>query len=720
MILKRRLLIIQIVILILSAVGYLVRPSVGLIPEFKPLSVTFPKQVDRGEIKVNYFAIADRGARMSEENYRNPYRNMFGGWLKKVQVESKGERPYFFVCLWRVLLFLGISTILAIFYPNLFTSSVLFIGICFLSLLCSLRLSEGWDEFYVNLSHARNLFESGSFSVNQFSKIEATVDTLPFLITGILGWLFNFDLQSIALSVSMAGTILVILASWLIVSHITCSKWVAWLSAFTIAVMPNVLWIGATGFMSILFSAHIMFSVYLCYLRPRRFAGFRHLAMGSLCLIRTEGILFACLAWLGDVVFRINLLFRSSGLRIRLVKILFFRGFFWAMPFVCLTVLRYFYFGSAIPLPILFKNTGGDFNYIREGLIRLESAVSGYNIGIAFVSLGGIASYGLASKIGFKRFLIVALSFVIFTLSYFAGGGDWFPDIWSRYLSPFLCFVIVFFISGTFLFATKVDFRDAPRPLLFFFRQRSGGGLVLKNMLLLLLISLLYWALGVFASTSDNFYATTRKQLNSTRDGWQRIQMLSYMGAYLRDTLPPGETVGSPEVATMPYFARKDLVCFLGVASPLVALSGLNPMTPGDRLHRKRSVDTIAIYQPAIFAAWGMEKRHDSARIPAYESAYNILKSEHLAQYHNDVMFYRMGSFKNLQKLGYEAFLLDVGDHTFYYWVHPRVLDYHVSALERVGFRRSGVMSAVYETSADIVTRFKGESDLIQRSKYLK
>jgi hypothetical protein len=68
-------------------------------------------------------------------------------------------------------------------------------------------VSQGWDEFFLNLRHSFWLAHGQGYSANALSHIESTVDFIPFFSIGVLGAL-GLPMPELAILYSLAGTAL--------------------------------------------------------------------------------------------------------------------------------------------------------------------------------------------------------------------------------------------------------------------------------------------------------------------------------------------------------------------------------------------------------------------------------------------------------------------------------------------------------------------------------
>jgi hypothetical protein len=262
-------------------------------------------------------------------------------------------------------------------------SAVLALGsISTLSIFVSLRLSEGWDEFFINLRHAYMLQHHGVYSINAQSLVEATVDLLPLVSTTVLSVLGMKPIDAF-ISLSLLGNAVVIIFSFLIVQKLTGDRTWALLAALALGLYPNVLWIGASGFSAVLFTGWILAASYFVLFTERRLVGL--ILLSTLTLVRTEGVLFAALLMSYVYVLKpLPEVWRTGDW-----KPVFRRGLvdgaIASAPFLLSLAARRVAFGHAIPNPISFKNTGFDRDYFGIGLDSFSEMATKHDLHLLVV-----------------------------------------------------------------------------------------------------------------------------------------------------------------------------------------------------------------------------------------------------------------------------------------------------------------------------------------------
>jgi hypothetical protein len=557
-----------------------------------------------------------------------------------------------------------------------------------LSIFLSFRIGQGWDEFFINLKHSYNLSLHGLYSANFSNHTEATVDFLPFLLVGLLNKIFKVPLVETAIFFSSLGNIMIIVVSFFVVFKLTKSNTPSFLASIIVALFPPVIYLGATGFMAGFFSGFLLLAIYWVSLKKGKYTFFGFVILGLLPLIRVESLLFSSLVYVFYLFLRaIRIFIKSTKKKRAIKKILRILAVYFVIvisPFLLLTAFRYIYFGSMIPNPVIFKNATGNIDYIRVGLQQLINTIKQYKFDLLFIFIGPTLLWFI-SFIQKKQIAII-LSLMIFILTYYSGGGDWFPITWSRYLMPFLLYGILLLISSLYIY-TK----------LYFNRSNIVFALILIFITLLIATS----------EKKSNVYLNSVKDISSSYDRWGRVNNLAEYGEFLKATTPQSAIIGSPEVATIMYFAERDIYDLLGVANPEIARTKLNPRTPGDILHRKRNLESIKETPPSILALWEM-----AFTLPRDFKSNNLVEitkfvqGSALSQDMIDISYYRTGSYAFLESLGYKSLTIIEGEKLYFYWVHKSLWDEHSSMLEKNNFKSVGDIKLSYTVSDYFSNRF--------------
>ncbi|MFU8798053.1 MAG: hypothetical protein ACNA7Y_05110 [Gammaproteobacteria bacterium] len=606
-----------------------------------------------------------------------PSQEILGGILAKIQAQSVKEFFSFFgVLLFSALICIRACTV----NPTQPAYRVFYLTfISLLSILVSLRVGQGWDELFVNLKHSFNLIHHNVFSVNVAEKTEGTVDFFPFLTIAFVHLLFKINLVSSAIIVSLMGNVLTIFVTYLYAKKLTNNAPLpTYLSPLLIALFPPIVFTGATGFMAGLFSGLVLLCAYWFFVLRGKWVWKAYVLLGLLTLFRTEAVLLAVLIWSGVTFIYFIKIFQKKfrkHLTIKIIKILAIRLAVVLLPFILTCLARFYYFDHLIPTPIVFKNTAGNFAYLKMGIEFYFEIISSLKLDKIFLVTGiPLISFLIKARLQTTIFFI---SVMLFCASYMIGGGDWFPTHWARYLAPMLVLLIASVLPTTYIFIQ--------------------GRAFINPMLILLTI-------GILVSYKLPSF------VNHIGNSWSRIDSLGTFGRFLDQTTEKKDVIASPEVATIMYFANRDLLDLLGVANRDIANSPLNPLSlPGDLLHRKRNFETIQNSLPTIIALYEMAflvgPNSDSS---TSEKIGAFVQTQFLGQGMLDIAYYRAGSFDSLITLGYTPLSIRMANYLFFYWVHKSSLSYHIAQLRALGFSQLDSIKLHYKYSEHITSRFKG------------
>lgn len=567
-----------------------------------------------------------------------------------------------------------------------------------LSILVSIHLSEGWDEFFINLRHAYMLLHHGIYSINAKSMIEATVDLIPLLATTLLGWV-GIELIDAFIVVSLLGNVSVVVFSYLLVRKLTQDRTWALFSALLIGLYPNVVWVGASGFSAVIFSGWILAASYFVLFTDRRLLGL--VLLSTLTLVRMEGILFAALLMayvyvvqpLPDIVRTGKW---KSALKRGLVD-----GSIVAFPFVLSLLVRHVVFGHAIPNPVSFKNTSLDSSYFASGLDRFTQMISNHDLHLmivltALLLLANVIAWRSNNKLeawrnGVGKLLALNLVIFLFILPYYVGGGDWFPVRWNRYGLPFnlvLFLTFMVLLYGAFSLGLK--------------RWLSSVGLFVFCFALVI---------GYHKSAQfrqDNYiYSTLPTVIHPFGGRWDRVDKLASIGQFLHDVLPAAAVVSSPEEATIMYFSSREMMGLLGVSNPDMTSMPFQPLNPGDILHRRRGYasvfknrpDVIALYEPVVVGDFGNN-------LSLNEKIHHALQNDMFNSGMVDIAYYRVGSFRALEKMGYRHVSISYADRIFSLFIGKRIYDDFVKNILAKGFKYIGSDSIHYSVNPDLSKKY--------------
>lgn len=613
-------------------------------------------------------------------------KNIFYGWLLWIQGLQEAQ---FLSIVSHFLIAIGILALVTLFYKSRLVVVTALTTITSLSVFLSIRLSEGWDEFFINLRHAFMLAHHGVYSINSSNLIEATVDLFPLLFTALLG-MAGVDLVDGFLLTSLIGNTLVIFTSYAIVFSLTKDCLWALFGGLVVGLYPNVIWVGGTGFTAVLFSGWILAGCYFYALINRRYLGLFFLS--TLTLIRTEGILFSFLILLFIFAFNLFIKNRKDNFHL-IIKRYLIDGLVISLPFIVSSLIRKSFFGYFVPIPMLFKSTGFDKNYFASGMDRLSHVISSHDIHlmlvfVVFLVVGNLAVRGLrnSDKLpnSWKILLLLNLIAVIFITPYYMGGGDWFSYRWNRYGMPFnliLYLTILVYFYGLFSSLLK------------------GWKKTLALSIFLFSISLGYVA-SAKSQKNNIFFSTFLDLLNPSQVRWDRVDNLAELGVFLRKYLPTSAVVASPEEATIMYFSQRDMVGLLGVSNPIIANMPLQPFSPGDILHRKRAIDAIYITRPDVIAVWEpVLKKKFEENSALGKNIGNALQAEVFEGGKVDVAYYRIGSYQYLEDLGYRHIAVVMQNSLYSLFINDKIFNMTMDKLNGDGFKGVGTYDIKYSVS---------------------
>jgi hypothetical protein len=548
-----------------------------------------------------------------------------------------------------------------------------------LNLMVSLRVSAGWDEFYINLKHSWVLKNFGMYSFNILTRGEATVDFLPYFLTGLLGKV-GFPLQETVITINLLGNVLFISLIYGILKKFLTSTRLCFVAIILSAFFPPFVVIGSTGFTAGLFASLILLSFYLWISKKPSQSIF---VLSILPLIRTEGILFSFLFWL---VIALPSIKKMTVSVLQFLRSSIYQGTILTLPLLTLSLWRLFYFGSFVPNPIVFKNTNFLPDYLHVGMSQLSLSFRDFEISLIVVVAGIAFFLKRIYRYPFEEKEQTLLKFwfisTLFILSYHIGGGDWFPIIWSRYTLP----------SHMFSWLTLL----------------ISMGLIIntyKSWARYLTISLCIIVITHLGNSGA--YRQARVEILSPGLRWERIDSLASFGEFLKMTSEQSSVIASPEVATIMFFAERDVLDLLGVANPEVAKSPLNPISPGDLIHRKRNPKTIYDHRPGFIAFWGCESTPDFDYTAAtHDKIADFIGKNSLSNSMINVAAYRGGSMQKLVELGYKNVTVFVGQRAFNYFVSKDIYEGHLDKLKVLGINPTQAVSIKYEVSKDFLKKF--------------
>jgi len=562
-------------------------------------------------------------------------------------------------------------------------------GLVALSAVGSLRLSDGWDEFYINLRHSQNIITHGTYSMNASERVEATVDLVPFAAAGLVSRWTGVLPDDVAMAFGLSGNALLIIGVFAFVLATTTSVGLALVMAAFTAVFPPLLFVGFSGFMATFFGGLILAALYLFLIRRGRWSFRAHILLGLLTFVRVEAVALGLLLWgltlCGGAWRNLSPAKRRAAWIRRAWRPLGARLLAIALPFVLLSLGRYAFFGHALPVPVVFKNTNGNFGYLFTGALQIREFYHAFSLGPALLVCAVPVALLLVAR-GWRWFA-AALALLLFSLTYLTGGGDWFPIGWARYWIALFALLIVLSASA------------------------------LHNVLRALRVPLASTIVtGAFAAYALHAALTPKTAFSeagshlvlSHKVRWNRVDDLARLGSLLRRTSDSTWRIGSPEVATIMFFAQRDIVGLMGIDNWEVAQAPLMPTGPGDRLHRRRNPQTLERHRPEIIALY-----EPAVTVRPYQSrliAQRDVQRQLMPNFAEEIGYFRAGSYDFLQALGYHSLTVQDGTHLFTYWIHASVLPAHLAKLKAAGFAPQGIIHIPYNLPDSLTHRYRAST----------
>lgn len=627
-----------------------------------------------------------------------PSTYLFGGWLYYVQNLDLSYWPCGMLALLSMLLL-----------SRRFVSKVawasLSVGVLFLfSAILTFKLLEGWDELFIHVKHAESVALTSRYSYNRGLLQEASGEFLPLFSAGMLAKL-GLPVTETLLSCGLIGSLWLLIVGWRIFSRITESPPATLVYCSGLAVFPAVVLSSMSGFFSTLFSAALLNVFYLLWLSPSASARRRGLILLSfLTLFRVEGIVFTFIIWLIVFVFaQVPRLIRQ-GERFQVIREAVRWGVVLSAPFFLACLGRFIAFGYPLPPPAAMKAAQGDPAYLEVGWNYLRMVRYAFNIDEILLVAIPLAVY-LSWRHMMPRALVIGfMAFSFFSVPYVLGGGDWFPPSWARYFMPWVLSVYILW-WGTLSIVAHRWTKSCP---------------FLQPILAFVLVAVPF-VVGRSLSDPDNgrtAFHDIRRLSADKQVRWERIDRLGFLGRFLDFTTPLHARIASPEEATIMYHAKRDAVDLTGFASPEIAYSPRQPLSPGDRMHRKRNPFVLLKYKPEVIAFWEpghiqSNPFHFSSKEEAFGTLVNIFRMAGFRQEQIDVAYYRAGSYRYLEKLGYHFFVTGSPTAVFFYWVHESALAHHIKRLERLGGEKLGEEILRYRVSPSVSERFSSGEELI-------
>lgn len=532
------------------------------------------------------------------------------------------------------------------------------------SLICLFAV-QPWDELFTNLRHSQHFALGGRFSFNSFSSVEGTVDFLPYLTVGLLQRFGLRGPDGAFLLCYLSGLACLFLSGKLFL------KWggnLFWFPFFFLALclFPPLAFNSAHGFATTFFAATLLGGVYFTYFSRLPYLGLAILSV--LPLVRFEGTIFLA-----------NLLFWPRRYLPWSRKKTFLLGLVCLIPALTHAILRRSFFGYAIPLPVQYKASLGNVFMFALGLRNLAAdALSTHTLALVLAFIASHFSRRTPDDLR-PRLILVALA--ASTLPYYLSGGDWFPSYWARYLFPFTLVA----------FCAAAGAACSCRPL------------ALAVPLSLAVLSSL-WPLSSTYKMVDAVFSHRRTLAMidepTIARGHYRIEQLSKLGSIIRQSSLPTDRIASSELSTVPYFADRDVVDFLGLTNPLIAQSPLRQAPSLIRkfpfrselpfiIFRREVPDLLKEDRPEFLYTFDFMLRDQLKGVQPYEiSQGELLRAiRRWEKQLGGLIDSLYGGIPLLLSRGYCPVVVRAGeDFIALYFVHSSARTRHFQALESIGF----------------------------------
>jgi hypothetical protein len=643
-------------------------------------------QSDRGVLPSTVWVHRDRAP------FTPPSRERLGGlWLWV----NEANHQVIWTCIGAgVGLQIGLL-VLAWWFPNsgLTLASLITSGL--VSMALSVRAAVYWDEFYLNLRHAYNLLHHGVFAINATgTRVEGTVDWLPLVFAAGLGAL-GVPLSDAWISLSLVGNLLVVLVAWAWIRWATSDPWWGLLASAVIALSPPLIWMGATGFMAVLFAGWFLTGAGLLLYTQRTALGLGVLA--TLTLVRTEGIALAVVM----VVFSFGLQAFRAYPAASLLPILSRASQALVVvctPFALSCLWRWHYYGSFIPTPMIYKGSVMDPELVLSGVTSAMFAVIDRGLHFQLLIAAGLLWLVRGGENQHRAAPLVTVMLVsaVCTAPYYLGGGDWLSPEWNRY-------------GATFELSLAIG-------ALALFRLAASEAVAERRARLVALAALVglvgAWTAQSLVQGNTIVYKTVERISQITpesRSSWysQRVDVLAGAGQLLKRVLPEGATVGSAEEATLNYHAEHPMQGLLGVSDPAIAIQPTQFFNERPAVHRRRSHLVLERVQPDVVALFEVASPgHWSPESLKGDTLPLSLREYFFSQYMVDASYYRVGSYRVLQAMGYHHQTIVYADQAYSLFIHNRAKASVEAGLRRLGFEAPRKMGVPYAVTPKVVRTY--------------
>ena len=531
-------------------------------------------------------------------------------------------------------------------------------------------LLQGWDELFVNLRHSKHWATLGRFSFDSVDWVEGTVDFLPYWLIGELAK-FGLPLVELAYFQSFLGAV-----GCLGIGYCFLRRWKTpyrhtWAVVILSLYLP-LAYNASHGFSSAIFSFAILGSLFL-YSGSNSQKKWSYVFLSLIPLIRIEGAAF------------LGLIFCSEIFELRLKRPKFAWVIQWAFviaPMVVLSLARHHFYGSAIPNPILFKQTLGSLFYFLLGVRNLISDLfCTHTISSLALIIIGFCLRVVSPKTFWKPLVWL----ILFILPYYSSGGDWFPSHWGRYLLPLALFS--FWVAVHVLLKSL----DGPRRNHF-----------ISAALILVVLPFLS-SHNAFRKAELDIFKPRKvlAKLNERYSPQARINALSQLGRHLNLTTGQDQIIGSSEMATIMFFADRRAYDFLGITNREIALRPLR--TPPAMLHRFTVQSELPVnifrrlmpnllehYEPDILYTFDYNYRDlfEDMKFSELDPPTLIRGLRRWREVFDGLMNPLYGGVPKIIEMGYQPVVVKANrDLCALYFVHPRAWPKHYLKLKDLNYQ---------------------------------
>lgn len=297
---------------------------------------------------------------------------------------------------------------------------------------------------------------------------------------------------------------------------------------------------------------------------------------------------------------------------------------------LALTVYRIFVFGSPVPSGLLGKNVGIDGAYLQTGVAYFRETLLD-SLWLLVLAVFAAMAILFVKREFTRRYVISIFVISLPAVIYLPGGRDWFPTLWNRYTLPSAAAIVVL----SLVLVASACWSSRPS----------------RKTLVVLVAGVLIIQVPGYLGVYQGIVSETTVPI--------RADCLALAGKSLKTAFPTVQSVASPEVNTVAYFADAKLTDLIGIVDPRTAGMPKSPLSPGDLIHRRANPDLISTDVPdAIYLYEGADCLAEGVD-PETEA---LEWTEFLAQ---DISKFRAGSVSKLLENYSPVTIFSPGDGAF-------------------------------------------------------